>query len=639
MAGPLDVAFSGADLSVRDPLIALPRTAGERFDAEWQAAMAPDRYFRQSDALGSMWETLVDEHYSLTGERLENPYAKTLLGKDGTVYPDFMSARAKRLQAARERIAEAKRFGIEYKSDPDLFERSIAEEAKRRRGVAGRYVDTGNGLAAFGGNVAGETVTPHGILSLFAPPTRLMTIPAQGAMRSFMGSIGREAFVQAQVGMGTQALGELLDYSARAPLGTQQTAGEVVQNILGAAVGGAVIGGGFRGLHEAWRLLRPEVRAAAPSAVRDAALTVERSVLDEGTNPLPPQMAAVHEQALERAQSAVLQGRAADVAPVVAYHGTPHAFERFDISKIGTGEGAQSWGWGLYFGGAREVAEHYRRQLSGEGSTPANDVASYWLKEAEGDYKRAAFMLRKYLAETGQPESGSDALKVLDSGGSGRTFHVELPGDESRYVLWDRPMSEQPEAVRAAFAKHGIGAEAAEGVSTAGSGTGGAAYEALAMQLGAATRAPGASFDRWKGNPMAASRALADEGIVGIKYLDQVSRDVGEGSHNYVIFDDKMVRPLGFEEAGQFTRLNDPTPIPSREQVNAMVKAMDSPEATKALDNQIQQMLEADPERSILISTDGENVRSVKIKDLLEEAKAGEKDAQAILSCAIGGAI
>src|SRR5262245_55132228 len=32
--------------------------------------------------------------------------------------------------------------------------------------------------------------------------------------------------------------------------------------------------------------------------------------------------------------------------PIRAYHGSPHDFERFDASKIGTGEGAQSYGHG-----------------------------------------------------------------------------------------------------------------------------------------------------------------------------------------------------------------------------------------------------------------------------------------------------
>lgn len=32
-----------------------------------------------------------------------------------------------------------------------------------------------------------------------------------------------------------------------------------------------------------------------------------------------------------------------------AWHGTPHDFDEFKLNKIGTGEGAQAYGWGLYF--------------------------------------------------------------------------------------------------------------------------------------------------------------------------------------------------------------------------------------------------------------------------------------------------
>jgi len=34
---------------------------------------------------------------------------------------------------------------------------------------------------------------------------------------------------------------------------------------------------------------------------------------------------------------------------IKAYHSSPHDFDRFDLSKIGTGEGAQVYGHGLYF--------------------------------------------------------------------------------------------------------------------------------------------------------------------------------------------------------------------------------------------------------------------------------------------------
>ena len=41
--------------------------------------------------------------------------------------------------------------------------------------------------------------------------------------------------------------------------------------------------------------------------------------------------------------------RAVERKPIRAYHSSPHDFEQFDLGKIGTGEGAQVYGHGLYF--------------------------------------------------------------------------------------------------------------------------------------------------------------------------------------------------------------------------------------------------------------------------------------------------
>jgi hypothetical protein len=43
------------------------------------------------------------------------------------------------------------------------------------------------------------------------------------------------------------------------------------------------------------------------------------------------------------------------------------------------------------------------------------------------------------------------------------------------------------------------------------------------------------------GGAEAATRNMRDAGIPGIRYLDQMSRDAGEGSSNYVIFDDSLM--------------------------------------------------------------------------------------------------
>jgi hypothetical protein len=52
------------------------------------------------------------------------------------------------------------------------------------------------------------------------------------------------------------------------------------------------------------------------------------------------------------------------------YHGSPHIFDKFTTDHIGSGEGAQAYGWGLYFAGNKEVAKYYRAALTGGPSAP-----------------------------------------------------------------------------------------------------------------------------------------------------------------------------------------------------------------------------------------------------------------------------
>lgn len=49
---------------------------------------------------------------------------------------------------------------------------------------------------------------------------------------------------------------------------------------------------------------------------------------------------------------------------VEVYHGSPHEFEQFKLDAIGTGEGNQSYGWGLYFTELQDIANHYANKLT-----------------------------------------------------------------------------------------------------------------------------------------------------------------------------------------------------------------------------------------------------------------------------------
>ena len=44
---------------------------------------------------------------------------------------------------------------------------------------------------------------------------------------------------------------------------------------------------------------------------------------------------------------------------VSLFHGSPHSFDKFSTDYMGTGEGAQAYGWGLYFTDREEIAKRY----------------------------------------------------------------------------------------------------------------------------------------------------------------------------------------------------------------------------------------------------------------------------------------
>ena len=98
-----------------------------------------------------------------------------------------------------------------------------------------------------------------------------------------------------------------------------------------------------------------------------------------------------------------------------AYHGTPHKFDEFSTEHIGTGEGAQAHGWGLYFAGNKDVSENYRKELARInnldlfGSVPVD--VYYDGKHATEYFTFADFSLALELVGTQDKKAGIDYLK------------------------------------------------------------------------------------------------------------------------------------------------------------------------------------------------------------------------------------
>lgn len=86
-----------------------------------------------------------------------------------------------------------------------------------------------------------------------------------------------------------------------------------------------------------------------------------------------------------------------------AYHGSPHKFDEFSLDAIGTGEGNQAHGWGLYFAGNKNVSEEYREKLtrnqyesvSYDNKEITNKTDIYYLRKIYD----ASFEGKKYVIE------------------------------------------------------------------------------------------------------------------------------------------------------------------------------------------------------------------------------------------------
>jgi hypothetical protein len=232
----------------------------------------------------------------------------------------------------------------------------------------------------------------------------------------------------------------------------------------------------------------------------------------------------------------------ADVLFQPAYHGTPHRFDRFSTDAIGTGEGAQAYGWGLYFAGSKEVAEWYRENLgTAEGILkvePKTEIERALLEKLNrGSEEIGAVPDMATLKDwASQGIQGEEIEDVMDSWyeiksrakNPGQVYKVEIP-DDNEYLDWDNPLSEQSDKVKDKLK----------------------IYEEMGPSL--YPRALNAYVNnspmKWfyyslkddLGSDERASNDLKAAGIPGIRYLDGSSRSAGEGNYNYVIFDENDV--------------------------------------------------------------------------------------------------
>lgn len=266
-----------------------------------------------------------------------------------------------------------------------------------------------------------------------------------------------------------------------------------------------------------------------------------------------------------------------------AYHGTPHRFEEFSLDKIGTGEGAQAHGWGLYFAENKDVSEGYRRRLTDKKEwfydgklIPKESIINYieiyngnkkerinFYTKLKNDFSQAIEDIKnsegayKYLDQKAKEndlkiyeKELEDTVRILDevenidknkiTFSGGQLFEVDIPESD---VLLDenKSFSEQPKLVQKAILniidylyrnqyRYGNIDNLSSALRTIRNGkdkledkyeiTGGVIYNEIADIIGSAKNT---------------SLMLNNRGIKGITY------DGKSDGRCYVIFDDKAI--------------------------------------------------------------------------------------------------
>jgi hypothetical protein len=207
----------------------------------------------------------------------------------------------------------------------------------------------------------------------------------------------------------------------------------------------------------------------------------------------------------------------------IAYHGSPHKFNKFSLDKIGTGEGAQAYGHGLYLAETPGVAQTYQKNTLTDGSTALK--AKEVIRQFGGDMQKALGFAKEKAARPGEfaKTRWTPIVDFIEGGGNaGSLYKTDIPDEAvARMLDWDKPLSQQSEAVQSIIARqHGVSLDN---------------YRKI-MKLDPD------KFDK-TGKEMVTSDLFAN-GIPGIRYLDGGSRSAGQGSSNFVVFDPEMIRIL-----------------------------------------------------------------------------------------------
>jgi hypothetical protein len=171
---------------------------------------------------------------------------------------------------------------------------------------------------------------------------------------------------------------------------------------------------------------------------------------------------------------------------LTAYHGSPYRFSKFDPTKIGSGEGAQAYGYGMYFAENPAVAGSYKEMAH---ALPISSAAQQAFAVLNSNVHPS--MQARALANL--PKEAIEEAKSF----KGNLYTVDIPDEMiGRMLDWDKPIGQQSETI-----------------------------QRLAKQVGLEMEDLGGDLvARFDAKRPEGAELLRQQGIPGVRYYDQASR-------------------------------------------------------------------------------------------------------------------
>lgn len=253
------------------------------------------------------------------------------------------------------------------------------------------------------------------------------------------------------------------------------------------------------------------------------------------------------------------------LSPLTVFHGSPHKFSKFDASKIGTGEGAQAYGHGIYTAEARNVAEqyanmpHFKQGMVENPEILGRRLSKDFIGRVEkfGSVEKARQEAKELLAEMQKQNifpavqdqlaneielanRYGNKLRIKPTGFEPHLYTVDLPDEQIAKMLdWDKPLSQQkdvvknisPESLGLTYTQLPNGNHAfvnQEGKILGNLQKGGTQETFTKNWMSDVMRGTGQDLYKMLGQGMErgpeVTSALQKAGVPGIRYLDQGSR-------------------------------------------------------------------------------------------------------------------